>query len=456
MLDCIIIGAGASGLVAAATLHEAGRLFAVVEARGFIGGRANSRPLSDGTPVERGAQQLHGPTIATWEFVVRHRLRTHYLQPGTRGADAVFRDGKWTGGDPARREAYARIIVALKDMPGLLVADSMSLHEALVKAGFKGAMLETAEFRYNVLCPIDPKELSARAAAEALRFNGTGLPNFAIVDGHSKLWEMVSRPFAAKVHLNTPVSEVAWGPEGVKVAALRQAQGERLRLEARTAIVTLPVGVLQAGTVRFTPGLPKRKTEALKGLRMGSTIKVIGEFRRPFWEARAGRGPGFRAEGSVFHWFEDMFWDRPGPSVLSAMIGRKGAELSGDEGRIRAAYLSEIAKMFPEADVESELVDIEVVDWTADAHARGSLSVAPVGGQRLREDLAAPTPPLFWAGEATNAQGNAMAVHGAVEAGRRAAIEVFHAVQPLHSTDEASRLDWWKHTTIPGQFVGGR
>jgi monoamine oxidase len=189
---------------------------------------------------------------------------------------------------------------------------------------------------------------------------------------------------------------------------------------------------------------------------MGSTIKVIGEFRRPFWEARAGRGPGFRSEGSVFHWFEDMFWDRPGPPVLSAMIGRKGAEMSGDEGRVRSAYFSELAKMFPEADVEAELVGVEVVDWTADPFARGSLSVAPVGGQRLREDLAAPTPPLFWAGEATNTQGNAMAVHGAVEAGRRAAIEVLHAVQPLYSTDEASRLDWWKHTTIPGQFIGGR
>ncbi|MBM3945152.1 MAG: FAD-dependent oxidoreductase, partial [SAR202 cluster bacterium] len=226
--------------------------------------------------------------------------------------------------------------------------------------------------------------------------------------------------------------------------------------EAKTAIVTLPVGVMQTDMVKFAPKLPEQKRAAIAGLRMGPTIKVIGEFKRPFWDKLAGRGPGFRAEGSVFHWFEDIFWDRPGPAVLSAMIGRFGAELSGDEGRIHAAYFSELARMFPGEDIEKELVSAEVVDWVADRWARGSLSVAAVGGQRLRTDLAAPTPPLFWAGEAANTWGNAMSVHGALESGRRAAVEVLHAVRPLHSTDPDSRLDWWKHTTIPGEFIGGR
>ena len=449
-LDCIVVGAGASGLMAAATLYEAGRSFKVVEARSFIGGRAHSKPLSDGSPVEYGAQQLHGPTIATWELVIRHKMQTHFLQPGIKGASGVFRGGKWTPGDPKRSEAYAKLLMAFKDLPGTMAADTMSVTDALKQANFKGETLETARFRFNVLCPIHPDELSARNAAEALCFNGTGLPNFAIVEGHSKLWELVSKPFTECIHLNTPVREIEWRPEGITVVTNEE------RLQAKTAIVTLPVGVLQANTVKFSPALPKEKQKAISGLRMGPNIKIIAEFRRPFWESAVGRGPGFRAEGSVYHWYEDMYWDRPGPSVLSAMIGMHGAELSGDEGRVRAGFFEELSRMFPDIGVEGELVSVDVKDWTADPWSRGALSVAPIGGHQMRVDLAAPIPPLFWSGEATNSQGNAMSVHGALEAGRRAATEVLHAVQPLYSTDTNARLNWWEHTTIPGAFIGGR
>ena len=91
-VDCIVIGAGASGLVAAVTLQEAGRDVTVLEARNRIGGRAYSAPLSDGSMIERGATQVHGPALATWEFIVRHGIRTHYLNSqGSVGASRHLR-----------------------------------------------------------------------------------------------------------------------------------------------------------------------------------------------------------------------------------------------------------------------------------------------------------------------------------------------------------------------------
>ena len=64
-----------------------------------------------------------------------------------------------------------------------------------------------------------------------------------------------------------------------------------------------------------------------------------------------------------------------------------------------------------------------------------------MGGFHLRTDLAAPTPPLFWAGEATNTRGNASVVNGALEAGRRAAIEVLHGLRPMH-VGRPETMDW--------------
>ena len=49
------------------------------------------------------------------------------------------------------------------------------------------------------------------------------------------------------------------------------------------AVITLPLGVLQAGSVQFTPPLEAKK-EALHLLSMGPVIRVSLCFREKFWE----------------------------------------------------------------------------------------------------------------------------------------------------------------------------
>ena len=56
--DCVVVGAGAAGLLAAVTLHEAGCDVVVLEARDRIGGRTDSIRLSDGSIGELGAERL--------------------------------------------------------------------------------------------------------------------------------------------------------------------------------------------------------------------------------------------------------------------------------------------------------------------------------------------------------------------------------------------------------------
>ncbi len=452
MLDCVIIGGGPSGLAAGVALSEAGADFVLVEAQEVLGGRAQSGTLSDGTPIERGAQQIHGPTIATWEYLHRHGLTTHYLVPGIRGVDAVFAGGRWTDGDDLRKQAYQRLMDALVHRFGDAASDGLSVHQALVDSGMEGEQLVAADGRFNVLCPIPPDQLSSRGAAEALRFNGTGLPNFAIVEGYSELWARMSAPFENSIELNAPVTAIDWSGSRAEGVTVSTPSGDH---KANSGVVTLPVGVLQAGMVRFKPALPQATSEAIDGLVMGPTIKAFAEFKRPWWEDSLGNVAGFRNADSVFHGWEALFWDRPGPPVLSAMIGLRGAELSGDEDAVRAAFLGDLAGMFPDIDIEAELLSLEVWDWTAEPYACGSLSVAQVGGHRLREELAWPTPPLFWAGEATSTNGNATGVHGALESGRRAAHQALHSVRPLYATDAGSRLDWRAQVPRP-TFTAGR
>ncbi len=69
-----------------------------------------------------------------------------------------------------------------------------------------------------------------------------------------------------------------------------------------------------------------------------------------------------------------------------------------------------------------------VHDWQNDPYARGGYSFVTVGGDDARKQLAAPLEDtLFFAGEATDTEGEATTVAGALQSGIRAAREVLRS-----------------------------
>ena len=452
--DCIVIGTGAAGLSAAVTLKDAGKDLIVLEARDRLGGRVHTVPLSDGTPVEHGAQMVHGPTIATWDFILRFGLRTHRLEQTSMLSawqkDApVWRRGEWVlGGDSITQEVYDRLYEVLS-VPN---PDAISLRDALMSAGLGGARLEIAESMFFFLSP--PEEVSARDVSEIWHIYDSvadpvsgvtrpGNPNFALVDGYRQLWEELSRPIADLIHLNTPVTAIEWSEDGV----IARSAGREFR--GRSAIITMPVGVLKAGTVQFSPALPQRKQAAIDGMGGGNYTGVVAEFRRAFWEDWVGPVPSFRrGESSPFRAFGSAFWGRPGPPTLRSTVAWPYVtDLTGHPDRIRSLFFESLTEMFKGVDIEAELVSFEVADWTSDPWTMGGPgAIVPVGSYQLWADLATPTPPIFWAGEATHTCGHADTVHGALETGRRAALEVLHTLRPLYVTDPDSRLNWWDYS----------
>jgi len=76
------------------------------------------------------------------------------------------------------------------------------------------------------------------------------------------------------VCLNSPVTEVDYSGDGVKVSA-----GGRV-FEASHALVTVSVGVLKKKKIAFKPELPERKLKAITLLQMGNMQKVIVPLKR--------------------------------------------------------------------------------------------------------------------------------------------------------------------------------
>src|SRR2546430_15897681 len=81
LFDVIVIGAGASGLTAAEKMGNAGLKVIILEARDRIGGRIHTqRDPVLGTPIEFGAEFIHGLSPEIWEPLQSHNIVVHEIE----------------------------------------------------------------------------------------------------------------------------------------------------------------------------------------------------------------------------------------------------------------------------------------------------------------------------------------------------------------------------------------
>ncbi len=198
----------------------------------------------------------------------------------------------------------------------------------------------------------------------------------------------------------------------------------RSTYDADAAVVTLPLGVLQKGDVRFTPALPARKQRAVDRMGMGLLDKCYLRFPRAFWGeryqlfghigARTGRWP---------EWYD-----------VRRVVGEP--VLLGFSATDFATHLERLSDREVVADAMSVLrtvfgrsvpdpTGVIVTRWGRDRWSYGSHSHLPPGSSPADHDaLAAPVGRrLAFAGEATHRRFPATA-HGAYLSGLRAAREV--------------------------------
>jgi monoamine oxidase len=190
------------------------------------------------------------------------------------------------------------------------------------------------------------------------------------------------------------------------------------------------------GAIRFTPAL-ESKREAIAGILSGPVLKVVLRFRTVFWEefdgGRYHDAAFFYSVGTPF----PTFWtSMPTRSpFLNAWTGGPPAALlseKSDEQIVQAA-LESLQTMFGDhlPDARAQLETAFVHNWQRDPFSRGAYSYVGVGhNDTTRRTLAAPLDDtLFFAGEATDTEGEAATVTGALQSGARAAREVDESLE---------------------------
>jgi len=206
--------------------------------------------------------------------------------------------------------------------------------------------------------------------------------------------------------------------------------------EADIVLCTLPLGVLKADAVKFSPPLPIDKVTSINRLGFGLLNKLVLFFPKVFWDANADY-IGYTSDNrGEFFLFINMY-KVVGSPVLVAMIAGQAAyqieTLTGEEVVGKAMML--LHKIYGQT--VADPVRAVVTRWASDPFACGSFSYVAVGGSGEDYDnVAKPVGDwLFFAGEATHRY-HPSTVAGAYMSGLRAAHEIIKACSNRRSKDD--------------------
>ena len=430
--DFVVIGAGIAGLGAARRLAEASRSVALLEARERVGGRIYTVPAVDeGLPVELGAEFIHGRPPELIELVKEAGL-TWYEVAGEFRCFSKVNDALRPRPCDDRGTAFA-VLEAAEEDPLLQVGPTghradFSFCEFLEQRRIPHKAAAAAINYVEGFNAADAGRISMLSLArqQAAEDAIAGDHAFRIAEGYGRLPEYLLQSFldrGGEYFPSTQARRVEWRPGTVEIeASSGDSPSSQQSFRAKAAILTLPLGVLQARELTFAP-VPVRIFQAADRLTMGPAARVVYEFQERFWREipDLGKVRFIFADGAM----PPTWWTtNPRQSGLFTgwVGGSKAAGVSVSE--LTGMGLATLAGILGRSqdDLRSHLLRSNSHDWQRDPHSRGAYSYVSKGGMGASEDLAQPVEKtLFFAGEHTDTSGHWGTVHGALRSGYRAA-----------------------------------
>lgn len=355
--DVAVIGAGAAGLAAGLAVQKSGRSFIVLEARNRIGGRAfTDTETLPGIPFDRGAHWLHAAAQNPFTAIA-DRLGVRYK----RDIDWSHRTFFTGGGREADRKSLASAGQSL-----------MTFLDACAAAGESGEDVAFSNFMQpddpweplnrrivHQITSHEPEDCSTRDYARYVEDGG----DFPVEDGYGAL--VTRHADGLPVTLSTPVSGIDWSGKHVKITTPAGT------FTATKIVLAVPVNVLAAGSLRFTPSLPPALLQAAHDCPMGCSEKIAILLDRPIEGHGHIYGDIIRPGSLPFNLHVNPFGR---PLAVSHLGGTTGRDLVA-AGEAAAAELATEAMVFAFGSaIRSRIRKVAMTDWVSDPFSLGGYS----------------------------------------------------------------------------------
>lgn len=445
----VIIGAGWAGLAAASELLEKGHTdFIVLEARDYIGGRAQTIEVND-MEINTGAAWLMeykcnpllafaekaNATLVEWEG--RYSLwdeNGHQIEDAKLDSDLeTILYGAW------QYSWYGHSYIVYDNDEPLAnitsaVAESLDSYGRTEAPNFLTAMLEAW---YEIPNGASLEELSVWYGDAGEYACGEYSPWKYMSSGVSHIVDkfVTENDIAKYISTSSVVSKI--NTEGQDTIVTFTNETGSHEISARNVIVTVPLGVLQAEKIEFVPTLPEQKQFAINKLGMGKQLKLYMFWEDEdeiFWpeepDALVDMTSALRGD-KIYFVVASSVHNTTKPLLVARMTSPEALDLEAEyvdekitmeqykEGLVTMA-MRPLKNMFGEN--ATEPANVHVTDWNSNEFSYGVYSYYKVGSEPwMRYALRHPVDDkIYFAGEATsrNFYGT---MHGAAEEGRKVA-----------------------------------
>ena len=452
--DVVVVGAGISGLTAAAAIVAAGYSVIVLEASDRVGGRVLNHDIGGGHIAEAGGEfigptQTHIAVLAQSLGIPTFRLYDEgddvYVYGSTR---ILYKDTGLLGSAPPDPRLLPDLTIVSAEIDAIALDFPVAAPWTWAKAAETDIITfedwiraRTINFDYDlpVLASVteavwgcDPHEISALyaiaycAAAGDETTPGTfqalidvrgGAQMYRFVGGSQRVPLALAAGLGSAVQLNAPARTIVQDDAGVVVVS------DTLTVSAQQCIVAMSPAL--ASRIEYEPALPSARDMLTQRVFMGALMKVEAIYSTPFWRDSGLTGQFLTAGGPVCYAFDNSPPDGS-VGVLAGFVGGQYQRALGPQppAARQASVVGQYAAVFEDSRFLSPSSYFDM-DWTTEPWIRGCPTglFGPGTLTAYGPALTAPVGSIHWAGTETSDYWPGY-MDGAVRAGQRAAAEV--------------------------------